>query len=323
MSKEISYPAHYQAEDVQQCRRIHAWLAVGSHSQAELARAAGVDGSTMSQVINGKFLSPPAKWLLKLVDAIDSQLERDRSGRADIPFCETSIYKSVDRICRRAHSDQDIGVYYGAVGIGKTTALREYARRSPSAIIVEAFDGIDNSTFVRMVVTATGTVIAPSASLATKIDAVINALRTTDRVILVDEADHLPDKSFGALRRISDIAQVGVVLVGNIELLARLTEATGCRKQLCDRVGFWPSVAEQVSGDDIRMMVHAYLTGDETLGEEVLKAFEKHCKGRARPLRNLLRNTWRYARNNKTAITASLISDINSKTMAGLHAMRV
>lgn len=306
--------ASYKPEDVAKAQKITTWLdELESRSSAELCRLANVAPATISQILNGKYVSSPSSFLDKLQDAINRQTERTAS-RNQIPFTPTSISKSLEMVCKRAHSDCDFGYFSGSVGIGKTQALRQYMKKTASAILVEAFEGIDNRTFITEMITASGQ--APvKGTVSQQTSVLIRALKGSDRVILVDEANHLPAKSLGALRRISDVAEIGVILVGTQELLQMVQDPAGRFGQISSRIGYWPPAVKTISRNDSNVLVTAYF--EESLGDKILDAFWECCEGSARTLRNLLRNTYRIAATKKTKITAKLIAEVNTNTMAG------
>ena len=212
------------------------------------------------------------------------------------------------------NSSKDFGIFLGRVGTGKTTALHHYANNTPTAVLIESFEGIDHSTFMDELIKATGVTVSKGTA-ASKMAQLINALRATDKVILVDEANWLPKRSFGALRRISDVAEVGVVLVGTPDLLPMVQDPNGRFGQISSRIGFWPAVVQAITEKDCRALVNSYFSN--AVDEATLKAFWSCCEGSARTLRNLLRNTYRSASKNKTEVSASLVKRINTQTMAG------
>ncbi len=305
----------YSQDDQEKIAKINRWFnPEEGRTGAELSRMTNIKEGTRSSILNGSYASSPTKFLNRMLDAIDRQHERERSGKADIPYTETSIAKVVTSACRRAHNDRDFGIFSGRVGTGKTTALRQYVKTTPSAVLIEAFEGIDHSTFMRELIASTGATIIKGTAAAQMAN-LIRALKGSDRVILVDEANWLPKRSFGALRRISDVAEIGIVLVGTQELLPMVQDPDGRFGQISSRIGFWPPVAKQITQSDTAELVNSYF--GEVMDDSVLKAFYECCEGSARTLRNLLRNTWRNTRKSKTVVSADLIRKINMQTMAG------
>lgn len=309
----------YSADDWAKVARIQTWLAAGK-TPGELSKLTGIKDGTRSQVLSGSYLSSPSKFLDRMIDAIDRHSERANTGPADIPFVSTSIAKSVEAVCKRAHADKDFGLYAGRVGIGKTTACRQYVKQTPSAVLIEAFEGIDHSTFMTELLNATHTAIT-KGTVAAQMAQLIRALMGSDRLIIVDEANWLPKRSFGALRRLSDMAGIGVVLVGTAELLPMVQDPDGRFGQISSRIGYWPQVARQITKDDAQLMTSQYFSG-QVVADDAILAFWACCEGSARTLRNLLRNTYRASAKSGVDITKDLVERINTQTMAGRGFLR-
>ncbi|MCF7964190.1 MAG: ATP-binding protein [Methylobacter tundripaludum] len=314
MTPQIAFKTTYSEEDRRMVQRINAWLMEPGKTGADLSRMTDIKDGTRSSILTGAYISSPTKFLQRMIDAIDRVEERNQAAKNDIPYTETSVALQIEAVCKRTHVDRDFGVFCGKVGVGKTTALRCYARKTQSAVLLEAFEGIDNSTFIQELITATGSV-AVKGTQAMQMAGLIKSLRGSDRVILVDEANWLPKRSFGALRRISDVAEIGVVLVGTAELLPMVQDPEGRFGQISSRIGFWPALAKQISEKDCAMLVTSYCA--EELPDAVLKSFYGCCEGSARTLKNLLKNTYRYANKNNAEITPELIKRINQQAMAG------
>lgn len=312
---ELNFTPAYSEEDKTKVAAIVAWLAADdSRTGADLCRATDIKEGTRSSILNGSYASSPTKFLDKMLDAIDRSTER-HEAKTDIPFTETSVAKLMIQVCRRAHVDRDFGILAGRVGVGKTSALREYVKRSPSAVLVEAFEGIDHSTFIRELATATGLTVT-NGTTSSQTARLINQLKSSDCVILVDEANHLPKRSFGALRRISDVAGIGIVLVGTQELLPMVQDPDGRFGQISSRIGYWPAVIKKIELADAQALIRSYFKND-VIPAEILKAFYDCCEGSARTLRNLLRNVYRKSSKNKVSLTVELIHKTNADAMAG------
>jgi DNA transposition AAA+ family ATPase len=311
---EIAYKSTYNDEDKLMVQRINAWLAEPGRTGADLSRLTDIKEGTRSSILTGAYISSPTKFLQRMIDAIERVDARNQAAKNEIPYTETSVAVQIEAVCKRTHVDRDFGFFSGKVGVGKTTALRSYARKTQSAILLEAFEGIDNSTFIQELITATGSV-AVKGTQAQQMAGLIKSLKGSDRVILVDEANWLPKRSFGALRRISDVAEIGVVLVGTAELLPMVQDPEGRFGQISSRIGFWPALAKQISERDCALLVSSYCAEEQP--DAVLKAFYGCCEGSARTLKNLLKNTYRYANKNNADITPELIKRINQQAMAG------
>ncbi|MGR9014151.1 MAG: AAA family ATPase [Gammaproteobacteria bacterium] len=313
-AQAITFHESYTETDRRLVQRINAWLAQPGRTGAELSRQTGIKDGTRSSILTGAYISSPTQFLQRMIDAIERMEERNQSVKDEIPYAETSVALQIEAVCKRTHIDRDFGFFAGKVGVGKTTALRNYARKTQSAVLLEAFEGIDNSAFIQELIAATGSV-AVKGTQAMQMAGLIRALKGSDRVILVDEANWLPKRSFGALRRISDVAEIGVVLVGTAELLPMVQDPEGRFGQISSRIGYWPQLARQISEKDCALLVGSF--SDSEPAESVLKAFYGCCEGSARTLKNLLKNTYRYAVRANMEVTPEMIKRINQQAMAG------
>jgi len=316
---KIEATAAYNEHDLAMLARVRAWIDPDAgRDQATLGRLSGVKQGTMSQVISGKYPSSPTAWLQKLDDVVDRWRARQRGGLRKIPHTDISTFSMMQKIIGRAHRDADFGVIFGRVGIGKTIAVRAYSARS-SSVLVEAFDGIDHGTVLRDLVTSSGAKVGERATGSAKLAAVIRALKGSDRVVLVDEAQWLPAQSLGALRRISDLAEDGVVLVGNPELEIRIADPDGRFGQITSRVGFWPPVFQEIPQEDMAAMARAFFAQAEVeCGDEAVGEAARCANGSGRLLEKLLRNSVRSAQSQGLPITAELISKIYRDTFRGV-----
>lgn len=294
--------------------RIRAWLAEHPRSKSALARAAGISPATLSLVLAGRYSADPAPH----IDAILGAIVRDDARSAqpgEIPFVETTVAVAVRRAIARAHQDRDIGIFAGRVGIGKTVAIRRYAADQPrAAVIVDAYPGATAPVVLRLLARAAGAPIH-RRTVADTTAAIVDALRGSDRVIVVDEAETLAAQALAHLRRISDAAGVGVVLVGTPALLSLVADPDGRFGQITSRIGWWPPVAQAIGAEDAAALAAAFLGAKPD--QETLTAIWNACRGSARALRNILRHADRRSAKRGVEIDAAMIAEIDRHAMGG------
>ncbi len=294
--------------------RIERWLAGKNRSKAALARTAGISPTTVSLILAGSYPSDPSDHLEAMLAAVEREDARRRDP-AEIPYTETSISRAVHAAVSRAHQDRDMGFFAGRVGVGKTVALRRYAAMNPRlAVLVEAYPGAGAPVVLRLIAAAVGAVVV-RRTVADTTAAISAALHSSDRVILVDEAETLTAHALLHLRRISDTARVGVVLVGTPGLLSLVHDPDGKFGQITSRIGYWPPIAQAITEQDAAALTEAYL--GQAPGAEAQSALWTACEGSARALRNLLRHARRKQRKNETALTAELIRSIDRYATSG------
>jgi len=175
------------------------------------------------------------------------------------------------------HHRGELGVAYGDPGVGKTMAIRRYAKENTDAIIITV-------TPTSATIAGINELIADKLGLKEKVTrritaAIIAKLKGTERVIVIDEAQHLKAKVVNHLRSIVDAtenedsgARIGMALIGNDEIFHELkVKQAAAYSQAADRITYWEHlVAKEVRKDDIRLIF-----GDAELEDEALELLHK------------------------------------------------
>jgi len=133
----------------------------------------------------------------------------------------------------------DISVVYGGAGVGKTCTARQYARENPNvwiATMTPSAAGVVTS--LERIAHAMGLRDMPQGGARIEA-AIIDRLRGTAGLLVVDEAQHLSKLALESVRSLHDATGVGLTLLGNDQVYAQLTG--GARQahfaQLFSRVG--------------------------------------------------------------------------------------
>lgn len=293
----------YAEADQEAVRSIIEWLNDGQvhvpgfanqRTQTKLARAAKVNVSTLNSILAGKYPSSPSKWLDQVLDTLRRQAHRERDGVRELPFVMTSVYRVAQAACHRAHMYRNFGVISAYVGTGKTTAVKQYAREHASVILVEATPDMNAAVMLTELVEKTGAEVHKSnrysaGTKAERMHAVIRALKGSDSLLILDEAETVTAPTLEYVRRISDKAGIGVVLSGTEKLKPMIKDPRGRFGQISSRVGFWPPIVQSITEEDANLLTRAGLSDDDVeLTPAVLDAFWQMCDGSARVLANSL-----------------------------------
>ncbi len=107
-------------------------------SLTAISRSLGISTAALSQWLNDSYTGNVAKIDEAVKGFLERQREKHRIHRREIGFVMTSVARKVFEIARLCHLDGEIGVCYGEAGVGKTEALKEYARRNTDVILIEA-----------------------------------------------------------------------------------------------------------------------------------------------------------------------------------------
>ena len=274
------WAASYDDADRTSVAEILAWLEASSQTQSYLARLARLSTTTISQLLAGKYPTDPAKHLAAILAAI--RTVSDRASVSSVPYVETALYRMLEMTADRARKYGNFGVLTGYVGVGKTAAIKHYQASHEHTVLIEANPNMTAGVLLRDLLAA---LAAPEhRSLDGKFANVVEAVRGTTKLIVIDEAETLLPQCLHYLRRIRDKAGIGVVLVGTEKLLSLLRVEHGQFDQIRSRVGFWPAPVKCASRADADAIAQAALSDQGELADEVLIALWAYCQGSVRML---------------------------------------
>ncbi|MCQ8116119.1 AAA family ATPase [Methylomonas rosea] len=274
-----NYPQHYTPDDIGLIEQIKAWLTERDYKQAALARLARVSSSTLSQILGGSYATSPSKMLINVANAMR---HADDTASDTLAPVETSVFRLALTACQMARRYRNFAVLSAFVGTGKTFAVRHYQRTTPNTYLIEATPTMTVQSLIKLLArTVAG--YEGKGSIDDKFQSVINSLRNTDSLLIVDEADTLTPHVLHTLRRLRDLANIGIVLAGTEHLTGLIRPAHGQFDQIRSRTGFWPETVKAITADDAAALTQAAF-GDEDVSDEVVKRLYAYSKGSARML---------------------------------------
>jgi len=245
-------------------------------SQSAVARELGFStASGLSQFVSGTYLTPHT-MVAKIEQFLKVTAKRDVSPRKP-GFVMTSTSSQVTGLITLCHVQGELGVAYGDPGVGKTMAVRQYAKENPDAIVITVSP--TNAT-----VTGVNELIAEKLKIKEKLNRRITAeiiakLKGSKRVIIIDEAQHLRARVVNHLRGIVDATEdedtgerVGMALIGNDEIYHELrVRQAAAYGQVADRVVRWAHMT--ATGTKLEDM--ELIFSEANLDKEVLSLLHK------------------------------------------------
>ena len=270
----------YSAEDLASVEKIVAWLGEHEKTRSWLGKKTNMASATVSQVLGGKYPSPPGRQIREMLQAI--AVESDRMSDGTPGYVKGGVHKLVTVVCDRTRKHASFGLVIGRVGVGKSRTLKEYRDTHPQTALIKVSPNMTAGNMLRALLRLLNTPV-PS-SLNDKFDAVLATLEGRNFLILVDEADLMSGLGLEYLRRIRDEAQVGVVLAGTEKLLTMIQPENGQFNQIRSRVTMWPATITAISRDDADDMAREALSAYGELSEEVLETLWSYGTGSARVL---------------------------------------
>lgn len=235
-------------------------------SQSRVAKEIGVSKTTLSLFLNGSYTGNN----LDLAKSIEQYIRMGtvRQTTAKVPEICLTVRNTVKikDIVQSAHIQNVIALIYGPAGCSKTTTLQHYTKTTNGVIYVEA-DVTTNSPrcVLKLLLAAMGE--EPKGSTADMMQLIISKLSDTNRLLIIDEAQHLTGKSFDAVRAINDKAHIGIVYAGNKSIIKRMYGKEGeMLDHLLSRSFYQCELHNNYSQEDI-----AGIYSNENLNKECIR----------------------------------------------------
>ncbi|MGB0218327.1 MAG: AAA family ATPase [Sinimarinibacterium flocculans] len=277
--------ASFTDEDKENVAKIIKWLNAGTYIQSWLARASRINIGTFNQVLRGKYPSSPAKWIRAALDTMATTDERQTSRV--VPFVDScSVYRYACSVYHRVRIYRMMGVFISEVGTGKTRAGQEYRARYSNTLFIEVLPKMAEGALLDELLEQLSLQheMRGSANPNAKFKRIVSALKGTDTVIILDEAEELEPAALEYARRIRDVAKIGVVLQGAPKLLGLVKPNTGRFNRIRSRIGFWPDPITSIDRRDAEEIILAAFPNEQQIDKAALDAMWEVCGGSARVL---------------------------------------
>ena len=223
------------------------YLGQSGMSQGSFAKCSNVGESTFSRWLSGTLENTSSQDLAIYNFLVKERQRRSIKNSNQMPFVETSVSTRIWGVLDYSGLTKCMGVVYGDAGVGKTTAVKEWSKNRTDAIIIRADKVIGSrnkgllKAFARVLRTQTyGQADDIYFSMMSK-------LRYEDKIIVIDEAQHLSLSNIELLRDIYDDSETPIVLIGNEKLYSKIaSDKSKDYAQIYSRIG----AKEHVLTDD-------------------------------------------------------------------------
>ncbi|MDQ7799528.1 MAG: AAA family ATPase [Candidatus Edwardsbacteria bacterium] len=264
------------------------------------ARGMGISASALSTWLAGKYAGNVQTVTAAVAGYLKRMQEKRAQPKQNVGFVMTSVSAKIFEVARMCHLDSDIGVCYGQAGVGKTRSLKEYAAQNQDVILIEADLGYSAKALFQELHRHLG--LSGEGQINSLKDQAIDKLKKSGRLIIVDEAEHLPYRALELLRRLNDKAEVGILMVGMPRFIANLRGKKGEYAQLYSRVGVSCKL-EELKDKDSEDIVRS------VPGMKYHPAYHEVSGGNARMLTKLMRQVPRVCARTKVDVSAEVIRE--------------
>ena len=285
-------------------------------SNRQTGRMLGVSATTISQIINGRYNIVP-ELENKIMDFLNSSQSKENQKEAThsvTTLVETSTYKKVLEAINIMYVEMSIGVIYGEAGIGKSRALKEFKKEMSRTILIQATPAYTAKELFKALHIRLGG--DGKGTLNGLFNEVVQHLSGSERVVIIDEAENLPNQALDMLRRLwdmtkddeSDEGTISLVLVGLERLLYNLKGKRGEFSQLYSRVAIAVKLGN-LRENDTKKFLKEGVKG----GEEYYKMFHELSGGNIRTLKNLLKRSITISNINNIQLSEKAIKTANKQ----------
>jgi len=263
--------------------------------------------STISMWLNNKYEGDNDTLTLKINNFI--QKEKERLSNEEIPIVDISIVKYISEIGRLCHTKGKIGVCAGRAGLGKTVAIKEYAKIFLDSIVIESDFGYTAKALLLEIHKQLG--LTGKGCAYELMNEIITKLNNSGRLLIIDEAENLPYRALEITRRIHDKTGIGVLLVGRNILFENLRGFNNQYDQLYSRVKYHKFLDRLLLQDVIKIL--------QSIGqsEDLAETYLFYSDGNTRKLEHLITHSISLAKfNGNTKVDIAVIKQTSKLLMA-------
>lgn len=268
--------------------RFVLWKDQSGRSLSRIAMMLARSAAGVSQYINKKYEGNIAE----IEKDIENLLRREEDlGFSAGPkvFCKTSPSILIWEALQYCDKKSKMGVVLAQSGTGKTETAKEYKRQNRASIFATAdITTRTPSAILRLLAAHTGGE-PKNATISRMLHAIIDKLRRSHRMIIIDDAHFLTWEAFEAVRKIHDCAQVGVVYLGQERMYDQM-RGGDAKARLYDQIFSRIAIKRdrfKLQKKDVRMIADSLCPG---LDKNCINHLWKKAtgKGRLRLMTNLL-----------------------------------
>lgn len=285
-------PKGYAATSGEYDEDLHArFLLFKDQSGRSLNTIAGMinrSAAAVSQYANKKYAGSIPELERDIVNLLRREEELEFFSGPRV-FCKTQASTLMWEVLQYCDQKQKMGAALAPSGTGKTETCKEYKRQNRATVFITAdITTRSPSNILRRLISRVGGV-GRRSSISELLHGLIDKLRDSRRLVIIDDAHFLKWEAFELVRKIHDCARVGVVYVGQ-EMLYEQMRGQDNRAYLFDQIFSRIAIKRDKFGilkKDVQAVVGSIINGLDKDCMEYLFIRAKG-KGRYRYVTNLL-----------------------------------
>lgn len=309
-------------EDTDESLRARLQFHIDCTGQSAFDICRNIGGSVRAPHIYNFLVGEPVEYLSVMRKAVATYLQENEDPGLPLEnpmFCQTSVAVRMGAVCSCCKQDSDMGIIVGASGLGKTEFLKEMKRLDREMIMVTGDPTARSLGAILLLISK----LLPGVSRGACTNSafmlnIIDYLRGSGRLLVIDEAHFLSWEAFETVRKIYDATGIGLVFVGQQRMYDAMRG--GSRKsllwdQIFSRVGIRCHFKGDIQMEDVSMIVNRfYSSGLCKKSMEYLHS-KANGPGKFRAMVKLLQRAQRLAEAENTKVTLPLLQQVNKLLM--------
>jgi len=235
--------------------KLKEYIAKSKAPRKRVAAGLDIATTTLSLYLNGTYKGDNAKIDEAVAGFLARVEEREATAKQgpQTRFVMTRQARMCFSVLRDCHIDGDMGVIISRAGLGKTSAIRQYAHENKDVILITARVTVNIKV---LLVQISDSLRVHSGGISDYLArSIIQVLKGSQRMIVVDEAQFLPPVCLEILRQIHDETGIGLVYAGMPRLYENMVGRGSERlEQIYSRVGVRTTLPP-LSEEDARLLL--------------------------------------------------------------------
>ena len=290
--------------------RVMTHLKDSGKSQSKFSKELGVSTAMLSQYLSGNYVGNVETLEGKATEFFEL-LEKAASAIKAPGYVGTSVSSEVYSLINYCHVNRCMGLLIGHAGVGKTKGAIKYTNDYSEAIFLTATKACKTQKVIYKMI-ARKLHINENRNMADLEFSIREKLDGSNKIIIIDEAQHLPVSAIDGIRCLNDespeteLPPVGIVFIGNFDLWFKMN---GKYEQQYDQVRNRFRIKRFFSTSDIKI-------------DDIRKLFsvyeEREMKKELEYIHGIARSRWAVRGAMTVFVNASNNGDISLK---GLEAI--
>lgn len=250
------------------CDKIAHYAREFGWSKSEVARRAGIATGTFSQWYSGSYqgrYDTTTQKVENFLASVEEGMELDANLLVEPEFFETRLSRELFAAFVYAQKLPTIAIATVVAGMGKTMAAERFQSTRPHVFHITLSPSSSSPYLLKMEIAEQLGIQTRDAAMLKS--AITNALHRDGHsaLMILDEAQNLTEEGINELRYFRDMANCGLVLLGNDEVSTPYasSDTRNSSPQVARRIGVRMSVLKPYA-EDIAAFIDAWgLEGDD------------------------------------------------------------